>query len=481
MKCKRRQFLRALGMLAGASVLPWGAFAQPTIKIGLVTGLETIFGENTRNGAQIAVDEINAAGGLLQRRVELVIGDIKTELDGVLARSVFQDIASRTDAVVGFFRSEAVLAILPDIPRLKKPLLITGATSLATDRVVGEYENYKYAFRSVIINTYSLVVDTLRFAGDFVYTAVQNGALRNRRVVMVNEDLTSGNLFMALIGPRLGELGFEVVNQFRIAVGTRDLSPIITQIAATGAQTVFTFFADPGLGTGFPTAWAANNMQNRAVLYGINAPLQADTVVQGLRGAATGHFLADFSADAPVTEKTKLFFRAYQERFKTRPVYTAGTTYDSIHWLAEAIRRANSTNADDLVRALEGTATTGAGGPLSFYSRADYDRAQAQPIVVETKAAPALSFSNTIPAGITNLSLVNPHDTRYGFKKGDKTAYDGIRPIWTVVRELKPDGSFDRDVAYPAEFRDKDICQALKPLADAGNLWAVVLNSVYCS
>ncbi|MCS6937594.1 MAG: ABC transporter substrate-binding protein, partial [Candidatus Bipolaricaulota bacterium] len=190
-----------------------------------------------------------------------------------------------------------MLAILPDIPRLKKPLLITGATSLATDRVVNDYENYKYAFRSVIINTYSLVVDTLRFAGDFVYTAVQNGALRNRRVVMVNEDLTSGNLFMSLIGPRLGELGFEVVNQFRIAVGTRDLSPIITQIAGTGAQTVFTFFADPGLGTAFPAAWAANNMERRAVLYGINAPLQADTVVQGLRGAATGHFLADFSAD----------------------------------------------------------------------------------------------------------------------------------------------------------------------------------------
>lgn len=446
----RRRFLAGVGALAGATLFPFGTHAQQTIKIGVVTGLETVFGEGTRNGAQLAIDEINAAGGVLGQKLELVLGDIKTELDGQLARNVFQETASKSDAVLGFFRSEAVLAVLPDIPRLQKPLLITGATSLVTDRVVSDYNSYKYAFRSVIVNTYSLVVDTLRFMGDYVFDLVERGILPNRKIVMINEDLSSGNLFMSLIGPRLGELGFEVVNQFKLAVGTRDLAPVLTQIAGTGAAIGVTFLSDPGLSTTFPATWAQT--RTKVALFGINAPLQADPVVRALNGAATGYVIADFSADAPVSTKTKEFFKNYQNRFKIRPVYTSGTTYDSVYVLAEALKKAGSTNADKVVEALEGTTVVGAGGPISFYSRADYDKTKE--IKVQTKAG-TLTFQNTIPAGITNLTLVNPHDTKYGFTKGQGGAFDGVRPVHTQVGALRSDGSFDRNVLYPGEFSDK--------------------------
>ncbi len=450
----RRKFLKALGLTAGATALagPLRAFGQGTIKIGIVTGLETVFGEGTRNGAQMAADEINKAGGVLGRQLELIIGDIKTELDGTTARTVYQDVASRADAVAGFFRSEAVLAVLPDIPRMRKPLLITGATSLATDNVVTNYDNFKYAFRGVIVNTYSLVFDLLRFMGDYVNDLVDKGILPNRRVVMINEDLSSGNLFMSLVGPRLGELGFEIVNQFRLAVGTRDLAPVLSQIAGTRAAIGVTFLSDPGLSTAFPATWSQT--KTKIALFGVNAPLQADPVVEQLKGAATGYVIMDFSADAPVTGKTKDFFKNYQNRFKIRPVYTAGTTYDSIYWLAEAMKKAGETGADKVVAALEGTSLIGAGGPLSFYARADYDKAERERVKLVTKAG-ELTLPNTIAAGVTNLSLVNPHDTRYGFGRGQApVAYDGVRPVHSQL-QTKADGSLDRQLLYPIEFSDK--------------------------
>jgi hypothetical protein len=162
-----RRWLQIAGMTIAALLLlgPLTAQTQQPIKIGVVAGLEIANGRDTLRGAQLAVEEINAAGGVLGRKIELVVGDMKTEGDGELARRVYQDVASKVDAVVGFFRSEAVLAVLPDIPRMKKPLLITGATSLATDQVPTNYDNYKYVFRPML-NTFSLVGDTLRFAGD---------------------------------------------------------------------------------------------------------------------------------------------------------------------------------------------------------------------------------------------------------------------------------------------------------------------------
>ncbi|MCX8103286.1 MAG: ABC transporter substrate-binding protein [Candidatus Bipolaricaulota bacterium] len=454
-----RKYLKGL-MLAIVALVVFGPLmAQPqqTIKIGVVTGLEIANGRDTLRGAELAVEEINAAGGVMGRKIELVIGDIKTEGDGELARRVYQDVAAKVDAVVGFFRSEAVLGILPDIPRMKKPLLITGATSLATDRIPTDYANYKYVFRPML-NTFSLVGDSLRFAGDYLYGLVERGILPNRKVFLVGEDLTSANTYMALLGPRLGELGFEVVNAKRLAVGTRDLTPLMTELKGSGASIVFTFFSDPGLAALFTRAWAET--KTKVAVFGINVLLQDDVSVRELKGAGTGYVIADFSADAPVTPKTKAYFSAFQKKYGVRPIYTAGITYDSIYILAEAIKKAGGkTDADSLVQALESfdkydNAYIGAGGPYSFYPVAGFN--PREKIKLSTTAGD-LEFDNCLPAGITTLCFKNPHDVRWGFTKlqGKLTAFDGLRAVWTQIGPLGADGSFDRVLLYPGEFSDK--------------------------
>ncbi len=453
-----KYYVRLAGLVVATLLLlgPLTAQTQQTIKIGVVTGLEIANGRDTLRGAQLAVDEINAAGGVLGRKIELVVGDMKTEGDGELARRVYQDVASKVDAVVGFFRSEAVLAVLPDIPRMKKPLLITGATSLATDRVPVDYANYKYVFRPML-NTFSLVGDTLRFAGDYLYGLVEKGVLPNRKVFLVGEDLSSANTYMALLGPRLGELGFDVVNAKRLAVGTRDLTPLMTELRGSGASIVFTFFSDPGLATVFTKTWAET--KTKVAVFGINVLLQDDVSVRELKGAGTGYVIADFSADAPVTPKTKAFFSAFQKKHNVRPIYTAGITYDAVYLVAEAIKKANgATDADSLVKALESfdkhdNAYIGAGGPYWFYPVTGFNRNEQ--ITLKTEAGD-LKFANCLSAGITELCFKNPHDVGWGFNrlKDKPTAFDGLRAIWTQIGPLGADGAFDRQLLYPGEFSD---------------------------
>lgn len=456
--CTRKWFqVVGLSVLAFALIGPLVAQPQQTIKIGVVAGLEVANGRDTLRGAQLAAEEINNAGGVLGRKIELVVGDMKTEGDGELARRVYQDIASKVDAVVGFFRSEAVLGVLPDIPRMQKPLLITGATSLATDRIPTDYQNYKYVFRPML-NTFSLVGDTLRFAGDYLYGLVEKGVLPNRKVFLVGEDLSSANLYMALLGPRLGDLGLEVVNAKRLAVGTKDLTPLMTELKSSGASIVITFFSDPGLAAVFTKTWAET--KTKVAVFGINVLLQDDLSVRELKGAATGYVIADFSADAPVTPKTKAFFSTFQKKYNVRPIYTAGITYDAIYILAEAIKKTGGkTDANSLVQALESfdkyeNAYIGAGGPYWFYPVAGFNRTEQ--ITIKTEAGD-LKFANCLSAGITELCFKNPHDVGWGFNrlKDKPTTFDGLRAVWTQIGPLGADGAFDRVLLYPGEFSAK--------------------------
>ncbi len=459
MKYCTRRWVHIVGVALVALIFvgPLTAQTQQTIKIGVVTGLEIANGRDTLRGAQLAVEEINKAGGVSGRQIELVVGDMKTEGDGELARRVYQDIAAKVDAVVGFFRSEAVLAVLPDIPRMKKPLLITGATSLATDRVPTDYQNYKYAFRPML-NTFSLVGDTLRFAGDYLSVLVEKGILPNRKIFLVGEDLSSANMYMALLGPRLVELGFEVVNAKRLAVGTKDLTPLMTELKGSGASIVFTFFSDPGLAAVFTKTWAET--KTKVAVFGINVLLQDDASVRELKGAATGYVIADFSADAPITPKTKAFFSAFQKKYGVRPIYTAGITYDAVYLVAEAIKRAGGkTDADSLIKALESfdkydNAYIGAGGPYWFYPVAGFKRDET--IKLETQAG-LLEFKNCMSAGIAELCFKNPHDVGWGFNrlKDKPTAFDGLRAVWTQIGPLGEGGAFERQLLYPGEFSDK--------------------------
>src|SRR6267142_4482338 len=120
-----------IGLTAAATVIAFdlvtGAAAQSTIQIGMVqplTGAFAAAGTDVVNGAKIAVEEINAKGGVLGKKLELVIEDTKsnpTEAAAVTEKLVVRD---KVPVLMGASASTATLAVMPKLMEYKVPMLV---------------------------------------------------------------------------------------------------------------------------------------------------------------------------------------------------------------------------------------------------------------------------------------------------------------------------------------------------------------------
>ena len=149
---KFTQFLTATtALVAFGAASPALAQSSDPIKIGVIAEVQSIAGAATPGGAQIAADEINARGGVLGRRIEIVTYDNKSSsADSVRAfqRAVSED---KVSAVIASYISEVVLALEPWAARLKMPLITPGAASNEISKSVhADYEKNKYTFHGYL-------------------------------------------------------------------------------------------------------------------------------------------------------------------------------------------------------------------------------------------------------------------------------------------------------------------------------------------
>jgi branched-chain amino acid transport system substrate-binding protein len=403
----RRTFLRALGVTAGAVLLGRSrGHSQQTLTIGVLGGTSTPLGQGILNGAQLAADEL---------KLRVIVGDLGNETDPARARTVLGDLVSKgANALVGLSRSDTISALLLDIPSVKKPFIITGTPLLGTDQVAGNFANFKYIFRAGIVGIAAQAFDGGEFAREFlVGRLVKEKVLASNAVALVGDSSKQSADFRAALLPRLARAGLDVVGNLADGQATA----LLERLQKVNVPAAITAFFDAKVGAEFAQAWSANKV--KVALFGWNEALLYDD----LKGAAAGYVVTDFAAQtAKVGPKTLEFYKNYQARFGSRPVFTAATTYDAIYALADAVARAGSPDADPLVTALEGAKMPGVVGLIRFYS------------VEEQQRDP--------------LKIAVAHDQVYGLNKtGGAPAFDGARPFYT---QIAPDGT--RVVLYPNEY-----------------------------
>jgi len=150
-----------LSLLATASVVSLGALIssapssaqQDPIRIGIPTAIQLQVGRDTQNAAKMATDEINAKGGLLGRKLEIVVADETENPEQGIAAIKKLTADEKVDVMIGGYTSGVTLAQLPHISRAKTIYIGVGAASPAiTQKVKADYDNYKYIFRAFPIN-----------------------------------------------------------------------------------------------------------------------------------------------------------------------------------------------------------------------------------------------------------------------------------------------------------------------------------------
>jgi branched-chain amino acid transport system substrate-binding protein len=365
--------LRSIAVLAFALV-SGAALAQGTIKFAILGPMAFVQGEHHWNGAEMARDEINKAGGInvggKRMMVELIRGDTNEIQSVPDATNTIERVITRdkADFLVGGFRSEAVLAMQEVAMDYKKLFLGVGAAhSKLGLNVEQNYERYKYWFRASPTKDVDLARTLFAVLGTIGQQIRTDLKTETPKVAILAEKAVWTEGLVAAAQKTLPALKMEVVGLWQPSAIATDVTAELSAIERTGAQIVFTMLSGP---VGIVVGRQMGERSMKAVAWGINVEGQKEEFWQAAAGKAQFVSTLDTYAEVEMTPKTIPFVKAYQTRFKKFPTYTAAT-YDAIHVIKAAIEQAGTTNADKLVPIIEKMEHVGTGSTASYDKRHD--------------------------------------------------------------------------------------------------------------
>jgi ABC-type branched-subunit amino acid transport system substrate-binding protein len=322
------------------AVLAFGAtqaVADDAFFVGVDSNLDS---PSARNGIELAVAEINAAGGVLGRKFEVLYTDNPC------------DAASKTPplAKIALLIGESCTQ-----PHDKLPYLIdnSAAPSLAAD---ADTEPNDWSSQ--------ITPPATALADGFIATLKQQGA---RKIALVGDDDPSSRATADLFAQAIKAAGMDIAAQEFIPLGATDFAPLLVRLMASAPDHVVVSGLDHSA-TGFFSHYE---------LFNWRIPVAGCFDLAAARDAVTPQFLADgglqgvaslqiFSAALP-TQPVRAFVGEYVERFDSHPDQHGFYAYQAVYLIADALRRAASDSPADILAALRSnTMPAMAGGSLSF-------------------------------------------------------------------------------------------------------------------
>lgn len=323
--------------LSGCSkpVPPSGAFEQ-TIKIGLILPLKGSYekyGALCKNGIDLAIDEINARGGVLGRNLEALPGNDTS--DARVAASVAQNYAEvqRVSAIIGPYTSQSALTAAPVANQNGVPMVTIRASESNVTRIG------QAIFRACYVDTYQGTI-LGRFAGRDLKAkkaaVIYNSGDEDAKTLISNfkheiekygckvETVQSYDNKATDFTSQIGEIEKVKPDVVLLPDFEDKAGQIMKQAAEMGVKTTY-------LGTDF---W---NVENLLKIAG---------------KAAVGSYLTDhFSPDDPNPEVQK-FVDSYEGDYGIKPGPSAALSYDAVSLVVEAMKKANSSDPDKIRAAL---------------------------------------------------------------------------------------------------------------------------------
>jgi branched-chain amino acid transport system substrate-binding protein len=325
-----------VGGLIAATAFSLAAHAADPIKIGMVapsTGPLAESGKFQTQGAMLAVDEINKAGGVLGgRQLQLVVEDDQSSNPGVIL--AFSKVAGDKDiaAFLGPIRSTQVLAMAPDVLKTGKPVLIGG-----TDPKLTHMGN-PWLFRFRPNDSYSA-----RVIADYGVNT-----LGKKKWAIVHATDAFGTAGMTTLVESLKKLGVEPVLVQGYTSNSQDFTPVVLAVKQSGADILGTYMTnEPDQGI------FAKQLQQLGVKLGwVGSPTTVTTTALKLAGSALygSYAVVDFNRDSSPAAKD--FAAKYEAAYKTTPDIFGSWTYDAVHVLAMAINSAKSLDPEKLRQAI---------------------------------------------------------------------------------------------------------------------------------
>ncbi len=339
-----------LPALALAVALP--AAAQ-TIKLGELNSYKVFpaFLEPYKRGMELALEEVNAAGGVLGRKLEIVIRDDNgTPGDAV---RVAEELVSREKVVMllGTFPSNVGLAVADFAKQRKVPFL---AAEPLTDKIVWENGNrYTYRLRaSTYMQTAMLVPEAAK--------------LGRKRWAIVYPNYEYGQAATAAFKKQMNALqpgGLEFVEQ-AVPLGKIDAGPVVQALLDAQPDAIFSSLFGADLARFVREGQLRGLFKDRPVFNLLGGePEYLDPLKDE---APAGWYVTGYPWYALDTPEHKRFRSAYQARFNDYPRLGSVVGYSTVIAAAAALKKAGSTDPEKIVAALSGLTFGSPFGSVTF-------------------------------------------------------------------------------------------------------------------
>lgn len=354
---------RSIGKLLAVAALIMGAATASAqnkpIKIGVPTAVQLQVGRDTQDAIKIAMDEINAKGGVLGRKLEMTVADETENPETGISAIKKLTADEKADVLIGGYTSGVTLAQLPHISTAKTIYLGVGAASPSiTAKVKQDYDNYKYIFRVGPINA----AHQARQLVDFI-SGMLIGELGFKKIAIIGENAKWVQDLVPILKKGAGEVGADVRMTEFFDSSTSDFSPLLSKVRASEAQFLLVILSHASSDT-FAKQWYDARVP---IPYGgIDVKSMDGDFFERVGGKSISEVAANFAVRAPLTAKTVPFFDEFKKRTGRVPVYTAFGAYDAVYAYAQAVESAKSMDNDAVIKALEKTSMTGVPGTLEF-------------------------------------------------------------------------------------------------------------------
>jgi branched-chain amino acid transport system substrate-binding protein len=328
-------FSAVLGLLCAAP-----AFAQDTIKIPNIielSGAGATVGANWKNGSSLAVDEINAAGGLLRKKVVLEFVDTATD-PGKARAAIQRALDDKPIAIFGPIYSGSVNATLKLTAEAEVPQVIGGEAANLTA------QGSKYIFRTSFGQNVSMPK---------IANYLRDGAkAKTLAIVYVNNDFGKGgrNAIMKELEPR----GIKVVADLSTEAGQADFAADVLKLKSANADAVFVYLNEE----------ESARFLIEAKKQGLNKPLIGETTLLGQKvidlakdaaNGVKGH--VGLTVDAPIPAIQE-FGKKFETKFNYKPDHNGVKGYIAPYMIKAAAEKAGKLDPKAIAAALRGLTIT---------------------------------------------------------------------------------------------------------------------------
>jgi branched-chain amino acid transport system substrate-binding protein len=304
--------------------------------VASMTGDTATFGRSADQGIRMAVEEINAAGGVLGKPLEIVTEDDRSVTEE--ARTAAQKLIQRDQvkALLGEVASSRSLAAAPEAQRAKVPMISPGSTNPRVTEV-GDY-----IFRACFIDPFQGAV-MAQFAAD---------ELKAKRLAILfgfKQDYSVG--LADFFRETVKKNGGEIVADERYTSGDIEFRAQLTTIRAANPDAIFVpgYYTELGL------------IAKQARELGINVPLlggdgwDSEKTLEIGGDAVNGYFFSTHYAADSDNPRVQEFVKRFTEKYGGTPDAMAALGYDTAGILADGLKRAGSTDGQKLRDALAAT------------------------------------------------------------------------------------------------------------------------------